>query len=259
MEHWMFGWRPDTSGGQLLTSKPNMPNGRTNSFLQKYWPWLTAGGFISLVLLCYFFVPAFQDFLQETWAVLMSKDEEKIGHYFKGFGLWGPLLIVVLISIQMFLIIFPNVLLVVVSSLAYGPVWGTIISLIGNIAASSVGYGIGNAFSSKARKAFNEQKLKKMQRLLDRYGFGAVAIFHLCPFISNDAISIATGLSKMNFMKFMLATLTGAIPFTIVIAWFGRETGTMISGLYWVGGFGLAIYFLYVWLDHRKRPPEEEK
>ncbi len=223
------------------------------SFYQTNWPWLTAGGFISLVLLCYFFVPAFQDFIQETWAVLMSKDEDKISQYFKAFGLWGPLLIIVFISIQMFLIIFPNVLLVVVSSLAYGPIWGTILSIIGSITASSVGYGIGNAFGSKVRKSFNEQKLKKMQRLLDRYGFGTVAIFHLCPFISNDAISIAAGLSKMNFTKFMLATLAGAIPFTIAIAWFGRETETMMSGLYWVGGFGLAIYFLYVWMDHRKK------
>jgi uncharacterized membrane protein YdjX (TVP38/TMEM64 family) len=229
------------------------------SFLQKNWPWLTAGGFIGLVLLSYFYVPVFQDFIQETWAVLMSKDEEKISHYFKSFGLWGPLLIVVLISIQMFLILFPNVLLVVVSSLAYGPVWGTIISVIGNITASSVGYGIGNTFSSKVWKLFNEQKLKKMERLLDRYGFWAVAIFHICPFISNDVISIAAGLSKMKFMKFMLATLTGAIPFTIAIAWFGKETETMMSGLYWVGGFGLAIYFLYVWMDHRKRPAEEDK
>lgn len=191
--------------------------------------------------------------------MLMSKDEEKISHYFKQFGLWGPLWIVVLISIQMFFILFPNVLLVVVSSLAYGPVWGTVISIIGSITASTVGYGIGNAFSSKVRKSFNEEKLNKMQRFLDRYGFGAVAIFHLCPFISNDVISIAAGLSKMRFMKFMLATLTGAIPFTIAIAWFGKETETMMSGLYWVGGFGLAIYFLYVWLDHRKKPIAEEK
>lgn len=229
------------------------------TFLQKNWPWLSATVAIATLLLCYFFIPSFQEFVQATWGVLMSKDEEKISAYFKQFGLWGPLLIIVLISIQMFFVIVPNSLLMVVSMLAYGPVWGTVISVIGNFMASSVGYGLGNAFSSKMRKTFNEQKMGKMQRLLNRYGFGIVVLFHLSPFISNDAISIAAGLSKMNFPKFILATLAGAVPFTIAIAWFGKETETLTTGLYWIGGVGIVTYLLYVWLDHRKNPDKLEK
>lgn len=210
-------------------------------------------GVAATLLLCYFLVPTFQSFVQETWTVLMSKDEEKISEYFKQFGFWGPLLILVLTSVQMFLIFFPNVILVVVSVLAYGPVWGCLLSILGTIVASLLGYGIGIAFGSKTQRVVSEEKIKKIQTFLDRYGFGAVVIFRLCPFVSNDAISVAAGISKMNFWRFMLATMVGSIPFNVAIAYFGRETDTLMTGLYWVGGGGLAIYILYVWLDHRKK------
>ncbi|MBK9014556.1 MAG: VTT domain-containing protein [Saprospiraceae bacterium] len=119
-------------------------------------------------------------FPPETWAVLMSKDEEKSATTSRGSASGA--------FVDCRAHLHPDVPHHIPKRAAgrrflagVRPGGSTIISLIGNIAASSVGYGIGNTFSSKVRKAFNEQKLKKMQRLLDRYGFGAVAIFHLCP------------------------------------------------------------------------------
>lgn len=223
------------------------------SFLQKHWPLLIALGVATVLVLCYFLVPPFQSFAKETWSVLMSKDEEKISAYFKEFGFWGPLLILLLTAVQMFLIFFPNLILVVVSVLAYGPVWGALLSILGNIVASLLGYWIGTAFGKRAQKVISEEKIKKVQKFLDRYGFGAVLIFRLCPFVSNDAISVAAGISKMNFWRFMLATLAGSIPFNIAVAYFGRETDTLMTGLYWIGGAGLVIYGFYIWLDHRKK------
>lgn len=221
------------------------------TFWQKYWPWISALGFISLCLVLYLLLPGFQHFLQQTWHILMSKDEEKISTYFQEFGFWGPLLIIVITGVQMFLVFFPNAILIVVAMLAYGPVWGTVISLGGNIAASSVGYVLGNSFRAQTRKMVSAEKIKRMEQFLKRYGFGAVVIFHLSPFISNDVVSIVAGISKMNFWRFLLATMVGAIPFTIAFAWFGRRTETLEAGLYWIGGVGLVLYLLYVWLDHR--------
>lgn len=238
---------------QKIGSTQPMLNKKKSSFLKERWPLLVTFGSIGIVVLCYFLIPSFHDFIQETWAVLWSKDEEKISAYFKAFGFWGPLLITVLTAVQMFFIIFPNAILVVVSVLAYGPIWGTLLSILGNIVASLVGYYLGIAFGKQARRIVGEEKLKKVQGFLKEYGFGAVVIFRLCPFVSNDAISIVAGMSKMNFWRFMLATLVGCIPFNIAIAYFGRETETLKAGLYWVGGGGLVIYLIYVWLDHRKK------
>ncbi len=229
------------------------------TFWQKYWPWISTAGFIGLCVLLYLLVPGFREFLQETFQVLMSKDEEKISAYFHEFGFGGPLLIIVITGVQMFLIVFPNAILIVVAMLAYGPVWGTVISLGGNIAASSVGYVLGSGFSRQSRRMFSAEKVKKMEAFLKRYGFGAVVIFHLSPFISNDVISIVAGISKMNFWRFMLATMVGAIPFTIAFAWFGRQTETLEAGMYWIGGVGLALYLLYVWLDRRRESRKAKK
>lgn len=56
----------------------------------------------------------------------------------------------------------------------------------------------------------------------------------------------------MKYRKFILATLAGIIPLAFAIAYFGEDTDTLKNGLYWIGGAGILIYGIYVYIDHRK-------
>jgi Na+/H+ antiporter NhaC len=91
--------------------------------------------YISLVILivilaAYFFIPQVQDFIQEAWAALSSGDEKRIEQWVSQFGYIGPLVIVLAMVLQMFLLIIPTIALMVVSIFAYGPVWGSLIAFV---------------------------------------------------------------------------------------------------------------------------------
>jgi uncharacterized membrane protein YdjX (TVP38/TMEM64 family) len=161
-------------------------------------------GIIVTVIGSYFLIPDVQNFLNESWNVLTSNDNERIKTWVDGFGWFGPLLLVLCMVAQMFLLVIPSVALMVVSILAYGPILGSIIVLFSIFAASSIGYLIGRYFGPViVEKLIGHKSEKKIADFLEDYGFWAVIVTRLNPFLSNDAISFVGGILKMGYWRFI--------------------------------------------------------
>lgn len=212
---------------------------------------------ISLVVVLvgsYFLIPSVQQFLDESWNVLTSNDNQKIQNWVDGFGWFGPLLLVLCMVAQMFLLIVPSLALMVVSILAYGPIWGSLIVLVSIFTASSIGYWIGRYFGPViVEKLIGHNSEKKIADFLEDYGFWAVIVTRLNPFLSNDAISFVGGILKLGYWKFIGATLLGIAPLTLFITIIGKSTESLKSGLLWGSLVSLIIFGLYVYWDKRKR------
>lgn len=210
---------------------------------------------ISLVL-AYYFIPGVQNFLTEAWNVLTSNDEARIKQWVANFGWFGPVVLVLAMIAQMFLLVIPTILLMVVSILAYGPVWGSVIILTAVFAASSVGYFIGRYFGPViVEKLIGPKTEKKIENFIDNYGFWAVIVTRLNPFLSNDAISFVAGILKMGYWKFIGATLVGIAPLTLFIAIIGKSTDALMNGLLWGSLLSLILFGLYVYWDKKKKSP----
>ena len=210
--------------------------------------------FIGILIACYFAVPSVKDFFQEAWQVLTSNDESRIRGWIDGFGWVGPLVIILAMVAQMFLLVIPSILLMVVAILSFGPIWGAIISLLAVALASTVGYLIGKYLGKGLILRFiGERSFSKVSSFLERYGFWAVAITRVNPFLSNDAISFVAGILKMNYFKFISATLLGISPLLILIAWTGKNTETLKSGLLWGSAVCLLGFGIYIFWDKKMR------
>ena len=209
-------------------------------------------GVLGGVVLAYIFIPTVQEFFNEAWSVLTSDDEERIRSWVASFGWLGPWVLVLAMILQMFLLIIPSVLLMVVSILAYGPFWGSVIIFAAVFAASSVGYFIGSYFGDAVvTRIIGKKSEQKVEDFLNDYGFWAVVVTRINPFLSNDAISFVGGLLKMGYWKFIGATLLGIIPLTIFIAIMGESTESLRSGLLWGSLASLLVFGVYVWWDKR--------
>lgn len=226
----------------------------TASVKQSKLPLYISAAIIISLVLSYFFIPGVQDFLSEAWNVLTSDDEARIKDWVANFGWFGPLILVLAMILQMFLLVIPTIVLMVVSILAYGPVWGSCIILIAVFAASSVGYFIGRYFGPViVEKLIGHKNEKKISDFIDDYGFWAVIVTRLNPFLSNDAISFVAGILKMGYWKFIGATLVGIAPLTFFIAIIGKSTDALQTGLLWGSIVSLILFGLYVYWDKRKR------
>lgn len=228
----------------------------SKSFFQKYLSFILSGSILLALVILYFTYPPFQDSVQEAWNVLLSEDEERIRKYVGKYGIWGPIAIIIFIILQMFLIIFPSWLPIIVGVLAYGFWLGILISLTGVGIASTIGYFIGKRFKNVF---VSNKKYDKMKYWINNYSFGTVILFRISPFFSNDGISFIAGIFRMEYKKFMMATYAGMIPLSFAVAYFSQSLDRLEKGLYWIGGIGAVLYGVYIYMDYKKRKKDEKE
>ncbi|SIQ01936.1 TVP38/TMEM64 family protein [Maribacter ulvicola] len=218
--------------------------------------YITIGLLVALVV-SYFLVPSVKDFFNEAWSVLTSDDEARIEQWVSGFGWLGPIVLVAAMVAQLFLLVVPSILLMVVSVLAYGPIWGSVIIIASVFAASTVGYFIGSYFGDVfVKRIIGKKSEKKVASFLEDYGFWAVIVTRVNPFLSNDAISFVGGILSMGYWRFMGATMVGILPLTGFIAVFGKNIDDLKMGLLWGSLISLLFFGIYIWWDKRRKQNE---
>ena len=210
--------------------------------------------FLAILVGCYFTIPSFKEFFNQAWNVLTSDDEARIKTWVEGFGWFGPIVIVLAMVAQMFLLVIPTILLMIVAILAYGPIWGSVIVLIAVYVASTVGYFIGKFVGIEMiANLLGGKTIKKVTSFLEDYGFWAIAITRINPFLSNDAISFVAGILKMKYWKFVIATILGIAPLILLIAVTGENIDSLKNGLLWGSIVSLLIFGLYIWWDKKRK------
>ncbi|AHM60496.1 hypothetical protein D770_11195 [Flammeovirgaceae bacterium 311] len=211
-------------------------------------------GIVLALVLSYFLIPGVQDFFSEAWSVLTSDDEQRIKNWVGQFGMLGPVVIIIAMVAQMFLLVIPTPLLMVVSVLAYGPIFGSLIILAAVFCASSVGYFLGAYLGPPVvEKILGPKGEKQVESFIADYGFGAVIVTRMAPFLSNDAISFVGGMLRMGYWRFIGATLIGITPLTIFVAWLGENNERLKSGLIWASVISIVLFAAYVWWDKRRK------
>src|SRR5690606_30704054 len=133
-----------------------------------------------LLFICYFFIPSFNEAIREAFNVLTSGDEKLIRDWVSQFGMWGPVVIILAMVASMFLFVVPNLLLLIISSLSYGPLWGSVISIIAVFVSSTVAYLLGYWLGPGVlRRLLKEDTHTKLTTLVKEYGVGAIVLFRL--------------------------------------------------------------------------------
>jgi uncharacterized membrane protein YdjX (TVP38/TMEM64 family) len=240
----------------METQTPKKENTSHQSKIPLYISILLVGSLIA----SYFLLPSFQQFLNEAYQVLTSDDKQKISQWVSQYGWWGPVIIIFAMVAQMFLLVIPTVLLMVISVVAYGPVWGIGIILAGIVTASSVGYMLGALLGPvTVSRLIGDKTEQKIEHYVEQYGFWAVIITRISPFLSNDAISFVGGLLRMGYLKFIGATLLGILPLALLIAYLGESNNRLMNGLIWVSAVSLVIFIGYIVYDRMKKRRMQHK
>ena len=233
----------------MLTKEQEAP-----TIKQTKLPLYISIGIVVAAVASYFLIPGVKEFAANAWEVLTSDDEQHIRQWGGQFGWFGPFIIVLTMIVQMFLLVIPTPLVMVVAILAYGPVWGSLIILSGIYAASTTGYWIGRYFgTSLVERLLGHKTEQKIASFVDDYGFWAVVVTRLSPFLSNDAISFVGGMLCMLYWRFIGATLLGITPLTIFIAYLGQNNDRLKTGLLWTSIVSIVLFAAYVWWDRRRR------
>jgi uncharacterized membrane protein YdjX (TVP38/TMEM64 family) len=171
-------------------------------------------------------------------------------------GLWGPVVIVTLMTLAVVASPIPSAPIALAAGAAYGHVWGTVMVVIGAELGALIAFGLARVLGHDAlRRVFGNKVdagLLGSQNALTAMVFAS----RLMPFLSFDMISYAAGLSRLHAWRFAIATLAGIIPASFLLAHFGGEavSGDLGRATWAVLGLGLVTGLPLLWVALRRRP-----
>ena len=112
--------------------------------------------------------------------------------------------------------------------LIWSPAHALLLSWIGAVVASAVAFGFARFVARDWAQDHAPARIRKLDEKLAQDGFRTVALLRLI-FYTTPALQFALGVSRVRFRPFLLGTVVGVLPFTLLMTVFGAE----VSAFFW--------------------------
>jgi uncharacterized membrane protein YdjX (TVP38/TMEM64 family) len=210
-----------------------------------------------------FAFPTLRAHLYSGVTLLLHGDVLGLRTWIAQFGLWAPLVSLLLMIIQAIAAPIPSILITGANGLLFGPLLGGLLSIVSGTVAAAVCFllarGLGAPWVARLVPA---AVLQRTNAFMARHGTAAVLIARLLPVVPFDPISYVAGLTNMRLSAFCWATLVGQIPAGMTYAYLGQEIdrpGHLV--LKGVGAFlGLLVFgwtVRHLWSRWRQRQAQD--
>lgn len=152
---------------------------------------------------------------------------EILRNYIGGFGYLAPFIYILCFTILP-IAFFPVPILALAAGLLFGFLPDTIYTLIGAVLNSSIMFLMAKVLAKDAVTNLLQRKLPEnwssfLFNLDEKKGFGIIFILRLIPAMPYNLINYGAGLTSIKFSSYMLATILGILPGTLVFLNIGNQ------------------------------------
>ena len=175
---------------------------------------------------------------------------------------WSPLAVIAAYVPTAFTM-FPRPLLTLFAAVAYGPYAGFAISMAGIALSAAAAYFTGRAVSRDTVRRIAGKRLNRTSEALRRRGLVAAIAVSIAPVAPFVVVGMVAGAVRLRFWHYLLGTLIGMLPGTIVTTFFGNQIAEALEDPsrinYWlVAAAVLVLVALAVSVRHWVQRVEKE-
>lgn len=140
-------------------------------------------------------------------------DAERLQAFIRGFGVWGPVVLVLVQALQVVVAPIPGQVLAVVAGYLYGTWWGTLYNLVGITVGSAVAFWLSKRYGrSYVESIVHEDTLAKVDAVDDAHVRATLFVLFLFPGLPDDVLCFAGGLTRVPLWQLVLIALLGRAP-----------------------------------------------
>ncbi|MYL35034.1 TVP38/TMEM64 family protein [Pontibacillus yanchengensis] len=177
--------------------------------------------------------------------------KEAIKDFILSFGVWGPLIFFLLYALGP-IVFFPTSVMSLAAGLVYGVFPGVIYILLGATGAAATGYVMARYFGDSLLKFHTFKWSDQIYEKVQERGFLYVLVLRLIPIMGFDILSYISGIARVKFGSFILASFLGMMPGTFAYAFLGSSIGEGDSSKIAIGiGFFVLLMFITYLLRNR--------
>jgi uncharacterized membrane protein YdjX (TVP38/TMEM64 family) len=136
-------------------------------------------------------------------------------------GVFAPLLYMALMALAVVIAIIPSFPLNVAAGAFFGPLAGTLYSVLGATGGAVASFFIARFLGREFMERILTGHINFCTQCSDKLLTKVIFLSRLLPFVSFDIVSYGAGLTKMSVRAFALATVFGALPLTFIYNYFG--------------------------------------
>jgi len=163
----------------------------------------------------------------KTGLVSKIQDVEAMQEFFKSFGVWGYL-IFILVFIAACVFMLPGSMLTIVAGMAFGPITGGIVSLLGATLGATAAFLVSKyvARSMIEDKIGKNEMFKKIDDGVEKNGTSFLILTRLVPVFPFSFQNYAYGLTKIKIGTYFIVSLICMAPGAFIYAYMAGEIVT---------------------------------
>lgn len=181
-------------------------------------------------------------------------------------GAWWGVIAYVGVYLARPIVLFPASILTIVGGLLFGPVLGVLVVVIAANASAMIAYGIGRLLgrppgSTDGGGGDRQTLTRRWSRRMREHSFETVLIMRLL-FLPYDLVNYLSGILRLHWLPFLLATALGSLPGTVSFVLLGASLDRVDDGLGGIdpAALGASVFIFAVSLviarALRRRQPE---
>jgi len=155
-------------------------------------------------------------------------DPEKIKNIMDSMGKWAPFTFISIYALRP-IVLFPASILTVAGGISFGPVTGTLYSVIGATAGAVLALFVARMLGRDFILLVFGDRLSGIESAISMQGTRIFFILRLIPVMPFDIVNYTAGLMRIRLSQYILGTVSGLIPATFVYTYFGDSLRKIYS------------------------------
>lgn len=112
----------------------------------------------------------------------------------------------------------PVTMLILVTVVVFGPVYGAALALAGTVLSTGAGYLAGRLLGRNTVRRFGGRRLNRVSHQLGRHGILAMVVLRLVPLAPFSLVNLVVGASRISLRDCLVGTALGMLPGILISA-----------------------------------------
>ena len=126
------------------------------------------------------------------------------------------------------ILLVPITVLILMTAVIFGPVLGSVYSLVGCLAAAAITYAIGHLLGQGLVQRIAGKKWQRLEKKVAQSGIVAVAALRLLPVAPFTVVNVVSGAFKVPLRDYVFGSVLGLAPGIVITNLFAHQLQTAI-------------------------------
>jgi uncharacterized membrane protein YdjX (TVP38/TMEM64 family) len=150
--------------------------------------------------------------------LVQTENLEQIQDRVSALGVWGPVVMIVLMVVHSVTFI-PAEVIMLANFVLFGPILGLVYTWIGSMLGAYLSFYLARVFGRTIVEKFvSDHLLRRFDQFVNQHGATGLLALRLIPVISFNALNYAAGFTNLSLWTFTWTTGLGILPMGILIA-----------------------------------------